>query len=235
MKETTRNCMVGITVLIALVCLGFMIATFAGIPSLLQGGKTIEIYVHKSAGVRVGDPVHIADIRIGSITSVGIVDRSDPQAGVLITARIDDDVVLPEDSVVIFWRNWMGSPSINIQSRPEIVAEFTGKGIPGIIEESSPTDAFAPAMEAIDDLTENVDTITIQIIKVSEDLSALLESLTVSARRLERGEGTLGLLSADPALYNELTAATHNLTTLLDRLTVLAQQWQDQGIEVRMK
>ncbi len=235
MNETTRNCLVGITVLIALVCLGIMVATFAGIPSLLQGGKTIDIYVHKSAGVRVGDPVHIADIRIGSITSVGLVDRNNPNAGVLIIARIDEDVTLPDDSVVVFWRNWMGAPSINIQSRPDVVAEFTGKGIPGIIEESNPADAFAPAMEAINGVTENVDTMTMKVIDLSEDLSALLESLTVTARRLERGEGTLGMLAADPALYNDLTAATQNLAELLSHLTNLAQQWQAQGIEVRMK
>jgi ABC-type transporter Mla subunit MlaD len=235
MNETTRNCMVGLTVLVALVCLGIMIASFAGIPSLLQTGQSITIHVPKSAGVRVGDPVHIADIRVGAITSVGLADRSNPGAGVRITARIDDDVVLPEDSVMVFSSGWMGSAFINIQSRPDIIAEFSGDGMPGIIEQSSPTDAFAPAMETLEGVGNNINDLTGRLIVVSEDLSHLLRSLTVTAERLERGEGTLGQLSANPALYNEMTAATRQLAELLTQLTVLAQQWQEQGIEVTLE
>jgi phospholipid/cholesterol/gamma-HCH transport system substrate-binding protein len=49
-----------------------------------------------------------------------------------------------------------------------------------------------------------------------ERLDGVAESLAVVIGRMERGEGTLGLLSADETLYRNLTSATASLETLLE-------------------
>lgn len=50
---------------------------------------------------------------------------------------------------------------------------------------------------------------------VAERLAGTVESLQAVLAKLERGEGTVGRLLADEAMYDELTAASRNLAVLL--------------------
>ena len=59
------------------------------------------------------------------------------------------------------------------------------------------------------------DTITMSLERTSRTLDDAAATLATVLGRIERGEGTLGRLSADAALYDNLNAASLELTTLL--------------------
>ena len=61
-----------------------------------------------------------------------------------------------------------------------------------------------------------LDSLTAQLGAASGRLNAASLSLQVVLGRVEKGEGTLGKLSADPTLYNNLNAAAANLNQLAE-------------------
>ncbi len=62
--------------------------------------------------------------------------------------------------------------------------------------------------------TARLDSLSAQLSATSNRLSTASASLQVILGRMEHGEGTLGKLSADPTLYNNLTAAAENFNAL---------------------
>lgn len=61
----------------------------------------------------------------------------------------------------------------------------------------------------------HIDSLTTRLAETSTSLDAAVSSLDTVLGRIERGEGTLGLLSTDEALYTNLNSAAENLNTLL--------------------
>lgn len=60
-----------------------------------------------------------------------------------------------------------------------------------------------------------IDTLTARLAVTSSSLDSAIRSLDAVLGRVERGEGTLGLLSADERLYTNLNAAAENLNALV--------------------
>ena len=65
------------------------------------------------------------------------------------------------------------------------------------------------AAERMDSLTQRLDEATAALNRASSSLEVVLA-------RLERGEGTLGLLSKDDSLYHNLNRAVENLSRLTE-------------------
>lgn len=68
----------------------------------------------------------------------------------------------------------------------------------------------------ITQLSARMDSLTAALGASADRLSAASGSLQVVLGRMERGEGTLGKLSKDDALYDNLTAASANLNLLVE-------------------
>ena len=64
--------------------------------------------------------------------------------------------------------------------------------------------------------TARLDSLSVQLAAATTRLNASTASLQVILGRMERGEGTLGRLSADPTLYNNLNAAAQNFNALAE-------------------
>jgi ABC-type transporter Mla subunit MlaD len=244
MKEYTRNIIVGLTVVAALVLLGVLIFVFAGIPAMFQGGQ--EFIVHRSSadGIREGDVIHFADIRIGRVSSVRLTDKSNLESGVTVTFRVDSDVVVPDNVGMVTYRGVMGPPWIALtpMSEEELAShgpatELTNGArlIPALHRPSGPLSQFEPALESIDEISENVRLLSGNLVETSGHLSTLLITLNRSAKKIDSGTGTAGMLINDPALYEELLLVSRQLNAALLEYTNLAKEWQENGVEVKMK
>lgn len=91
-QREIRNVMVGLGVVIAIV------AIMAGVfgPAPTSGKKTIDINAvfGRTDGLRVGDPVHAAGVKVGEVAGLELVE----QFRVLATLRIDAAVELDADA-----------------------------------------------------------------------------------------------------------------------------------------
>lgn len=115
MKEHTRNVLVGLTVIVALMMLGAMILLFTGLPGMFQRGRVLRMTFPATSDVHTGDPVHLAGIRVGKIIEVDFV-QGDPRKGVQLVARIDHGVRIPGDTQpVIFSRGFIGSAYVSLE------------------------------------------------------------------------------------------------------------------------
>jgi len=81
----------------------------------------------------------------------------------------------------------------------------TAAQVEGLAEGSAP---------AVERTLANADSLMGRLDRTSETLERSAQSLRTVLERMERGEGTLGLLSTDEALYHNLNLASENLATL---------------------
>ena len=95
MKESTRNLVIGATVLISLVILASMAILFQDLPGFLRTGYAVKVAFPNTGGVSRGAEVQMAGKRIGRVTNVTFVDPNDPAKGVLFEMDIDRAFTLP--------------------------------------------------------------------------------------------------------------------------------------------
>ena len=86
--------MVGFFVLIGIVCLGYLAIKLGKLEVLGSGGYTVYADFSSAAGLKVGDPVEIAGVRVGRVESMGLADDR-----ARIEIRVQDGVKLQEDVI----------------------------------------------------------------------------------------------------------------------------------------
>jgi ABC-type transporter Mla subunit MlaD len=92
MREHTRNTLVGLFMLAALVCLAVLILLFNETPILPQEAYEIEFVFPDSGGLRVGDKVHHKGMPIGWVADVRFADETGES--VVIVVKIHKEVNL---------------------------------------------------------------------------------------------------------------------------------------------
>ncbi len=246
MKDRTRNVIVGLTVMLALIMLGTLVVLFAGLPGIFQGGQTIYIKMQSHSGIRQGDPVHIADLRVGRITDISFTDPAVPLKGITLTARIDEDVYISANSILVSYKNMMGQAYIalepgelhGMEALPLPPADQRPPGplmLEGMVIDTGPLDFVKPHLESITDTVGRVDELTHRLIDTADKLSQLITSLNNITHKIEAGEGTLGKFVGDPQLYDEMVAAVSQINQMAAQFTELAKRWATDGINLEMK
>lgn len=94
MNHTRTEVIVGIFVLVGIVCLGYLAIRLGKLEVLGDSGYSVYADFPSVAGLKVGDPVEIAGVRVGRVESMGLAeDRA------RLKLRINDNVKLQEDEI----------------------------------------------------------------------------------------------------------------------------------------
>ena len=67
-----------------------------------------------------------------------------------------------------------------------------------------------------------------------EQVGKLLEQFQSVAARVDRGEGTAGMLVRDPRLYDSLVSTANVLNEMMTDLRRLVQQWEQEGVSMKL-
>ena len=94
MNHTRTEVIVGIFVLVGIVCLGYLAIRLGKLEVLGDSGYTVYADFPSVAGLKVGDPVEIAGVRVGRVESMGLADDR-----ARLRLRINDNVKLQEDEI----------------------------------------------------------------------------------------------------------------------------------------
>ena len=166
---------------------------------------------NSSVGLKVGDPVRIAGVNAGKINKIGIENHS-----VRVDFFVNREDSIREDTLAqIRQTNMLGGVFLGLDfGSPESGILQPG----GEVRTENPTN--------LDQLITNIDRNQDRVLRPLGDLVVeSREPLTETVNRLERivtkideGEGTLGRLVNNPALYDEMTALSSRLNDLLARL-----------------
>lgn len=99
-------------------------------------------------------------------------------------------------------------------------------------------DASATLVDArgtIHKTQDNLDQLSKQMNDRLLQVSKLLESFQSIAQKVDKGEGTAGLLLNDPKLYQSLVDASRELNLTITDLRRLVEQWEQDGVSFKLQ
>jgi len=94
MNYKTSEIIVGLFVLIGIACLGYLAIKLGKLEILSDSGYTVYADFPTVAGLKRGDPVEIAGVKVGRVESMGLADDR-----ARLVLRVDDGVKLQEDVI----------------------------------------------------------------------------------------------------------------------------------------
>lgn len=94
MNHSRTDILVGVFVLIGLGCLGYLAIRLGKLELFGAQGYVVFADFVSVAGLKLGDPVEIAGVRIGKVEGIGLADDR-----ARLTMRVSDQVKLQEDVI----------------------------------------------------------------------------------------------------------------------------------------
>jgi phospholipid/cholesterol/gamma-HCH transport system substrate-binding protein len=82
-------------------------------------------------------------------------------------------------------------------------------------------------------VNDSMDTLKARYVAVADDLSSVIQSMQTLTDQTLEGEGTLGKLMSDPALYENLNDASERLKAAIDDARLLVEKWKTEGLPVQ--
>jgi len=186
-ESRTFELKVGVFILIGIAIL-FIIVFSIGDINLSKTGYKMKVLFQFASGIGPSAPVRLAGVGIGQVQGIQIIhDKNDNKTKAELTVWINDGIKIEEDAVVTI--NTLGLLG---EKYLEILPGTPGK----------PTIASNGIMVGKD---------PIPMEKITENLATLSDSVKVIVDRLKNGEGTIGKLLTDDAIYDNLEAFTADL------------------------
>jgi phospholipid/cholesterol/gamma-HCH transport system substrate-binding protein len=92
--QTRTELIVGFFVLVGIACLGYLAIKLGKLEVLGNSGYIVYADFPSVAGLKIGDPVEIAGVKVGRVDAMGLADDR-----ARLQLRIQDDVKLQEDII----------------------------------------------------------------------------------------------------------------------------------------
>ncbi|XAL98815.1 MlaD family protein [Phycisphaeraceae bacterium D3-23] len=99
-RERRRNIAVGVTMVLALAGLGFLLFTFGYLPGFLQRGYTVTLVLDNAAGLHDSSRVTLAGLDVGTVEAVELVAEPGEPTRSRVKLRIHEEIDVPENVVV---------------------------------------------------------------------------------------------------------------------------------------
>jgi phospholipid/cholesterol/gamma-HCH transport system substrate-binding protein len=191
---------VGLTVLIASVTLAVLIFLMSGTGGWFTSKITLRSYFDNAGGLRDGAPVRLAGVDIGNVKGIRVVSGK-PATPVEVTMKVNTKYKfnLRKDSITLLsTAGVLGETYVDIDS-------VTAKG-----PEVSDGDTLAARSQP--DIQD--------VVRASQgtlqNMDALLKRLDRILAFIESGQGSIGKVIYDPALYDRLNATVTEFKGLVD-------------------
>ena len=193
---------VGLTVLFASITLAVLIFVMSGTGGWFTSKITLRSYFDNAGGLREGAPVRLAGVDIGNVTAVRIVDGK-PITPVEVTMKVNTKYKfnLRKDSVTLLaTAGVLGETYVDIDS--------------SVAKGPAATDGDTLAARSQPDIQD--------VVRASQgtlqNMDALLKRLDRIVAFVESGQGSIGKVIYDPALYDRLNATVTEFKGLMDEI-----------------
>jgi phospholipid/cholesterol/gamma-HCH transport system substrate-binding protein len=233
---------VGLLVVASIVTLIVLILAVSGDISFFRSRKTYYTELAGAEGLKAGDEVRLAGVRVGSVKAVDFTEvpmdqtaKSSVRVELVIEGEEAQERVRSDSRAILRQLGLLGGQYVNItpgtQGNP-ILRE--GDTIPGLKEVSisevveSSDDVLAGFKQLTNKLNEITDTInsgegTIGRFINDESFYLNLNKVTLEAqelvRRIREGEGTAGKLINDPKLYEDIRSSVNELQAVANQIS----------------
>ena len=186
MGTKTIELKVGVFILIGITIFFIIVFSISDI-YFIKPGYRINILFNFASGLARSAPVRLAGVNVGQVETIDITyDKESLRSKAFVRAWIKGGTNIEEDSeITINTLGLLGEKYLEI---------FPGTGGKGLLKEGSTVTGHDP----------------VSMEKVTENIKNLSDSVTVIVKRLEKGEGTVGKLLAEDAVYDDLKATAAN-------------------------
>ncbi|MFA4981268.1 MAG: MlaD family protein [Candidatus Omnitrophota bacterium] len=177
---------VGIFILIGIAIL-FLIVFSIGDINFSKNGYLIKVTFNFASGIGPAAPVRLAGVGVGQVQGIKVVyDEAAKQTKAELTVWIQEGTHIEEDAVATI--NTLG-----------LLGEKYLEIVPGTIGK--------PLVQN-DGMLIGKDPVPME--KITENLASLSDSVRTIVDKLKKGEGTVGKLLMEDAVYNDVKAMTGN-------------------------
>lgn len=190
---------VGILVIASFAFLAAAIVLVGGETGFFTETYTITAYFDSANGMNRGADVHLEGVPVGSVSRVTVSESVDPAQSVEIEMSINRDYqdLIRTDSALT-----IGTIGLLGDTKVDIVRGYVGDVIPdGGVIQGRTGGGIRDIIEGTDDLVAN--------------MGVLSDTVGDLATRVSGGEGTLGKLLTDSAIYDNVAATTAEANLLV--------------------
>ncbi len=192
---------VGLTVLFASITLGVLIFLMSGTTGLFTRKITLRSYFDNAQGLRNGAPVRLQGVDVGNVTAVRIVNKPRTPVEVVMRVNTKYGFNIRKDSVAsLSTAGVLGETFIDIDSSQATLAEARD----GDILKTRDTPDIQDVVRASQGTLQNLDA----LLKRTDRILAFVES----------GQGSIGKLIYDPALYNRFADTVNEFKGIVDQI-----------------
>ncbi len=222
MIQRKYETIVGIFVVASMAALLVMVLVIAQQERLWQEHIEYRAIFKNIAGLKAGSEVRLAGVTVGSVKEITI----DPQGQIVVTVEVLKKYgsrIRQDSRASIGFIGLLGEKSLDISAGSPDKPEIPPKGSVASVEPLDVTELFAraqPSLENMQKIISNLATLTESLTEPGSDFSKSVDEMRKIITKVEKGQGTLGLIVNDPALYREATktvAATGKFITDLDQ------------------
>jgi phospholipid/cholesterol/gamma-HCH transport system substrate-binding protein len=217
---------VGLVITLALLTL-FMTVFFAGnIQDIFSPKVQIKAQIKDVRGLRVGSPVWISGIEIGSVKSIEL----NPEYGILVTMSINKDAlkfVKKDSKATVMTMGLLGDKYIELSTGSTHVEPIKpGDMIKGItqLEIQDIVNASSVSLEKITDFVDKLGNFIEKFEKskgtiakfmtdpsLYDNLKETTTTLTMILKDFKESKGTMKMFIEDPSLYNKMLSTTSSM------------------------
>jgi len=184
----------------------FMLTVVLSQDSLFRTERPAEILFDNAMGLRVGDAVSARGVTVGKVKQI----RLEPD-GVHVLALLTTPVHLREDyRIEVMPTSVLGGRYLNIHEGTYEADPM--RPAPKLLKGSPSTDLIDAATRTVEDIRRALND------GILEDFKATMVQVRKIATRLGEGEGTLGKLINDDAVYGDVQQIAANLRQVSDQL-----------------
>lgn len=213
MRETTQNFLVGLTSIIAIIGMAFLLIQFGELDEIVNKRYVLTIHTQHAAGLRQGSSAEYNGVPIGFVNRVELT--SDPRYPVQIEVLIDYDQRIPVTAIPYSQTSIFGGSAILELEATRSDLQDEGAFFP---KENAPNDIYSPIrFRLIEQITAELDDRMKPIISSLEAFQKLSETYT------EFGENLNKILSTSEE--GETIRNLNNVLTQISEALQLAKQW----------
>ena len=200
---------VGLFVVASLAALLAMVLIVAQQEGLFQEYVTYRTIFKNVSGLKAGSEVHLAGVTVGNVVTTAI----DADGNIVVTFRVlkrYSDRIREDSRSTIGFMGLLGDKSLDLTSGSLKKAAIPPDGLVTAVEPLDITQLLARAAPSLEDLQKvisNLVSLTDSLAEPSSDSRKILADIRDIVSKINSGQGTLGKLVNDPALYRDTAAA----------------------------
>src|SRR5208337_2939339 len=207
-KKYRYETIVGFFVMISLAALFIMVLIIARQEGLFQRYVDYQTSFKNVAGLKPGSEVHLAGVTVGSVKAIIILPAGNTKVTFNAMERYSDQI--REDSQAsIGFMGLLGDKSLDLSAGSHGKAAIPPNGLVASIEPLDLTQLLAkagPSLENLQKILDNLTKLSDSLVGKEGGILKTFDQLNEIFSKVNKGQGTLGLIVNDPKLYHETTA-----------------------------